>query len=114
MLVMRLIDTTGVAGFVEKAKTFIGQPYDYAFQPDNGALYCSELVYDSYVKADGTHLFQAAPMNFKNADGEFAPYWARLFERLQIPVPQGVLGTNPQAMYGSEALRPVRNSLLPR
>ena len=114
MLVMRLKDTTGVSGYLQKAKSFIGQPYDYEFMPDNGAMYCSELVYESYVRADGTHIFPAAPMNFKNAEGEFAPYWVRLFDRLQLPIPQDVMGTNPQAMYNSEALRPVRNSLPPR
>ena len=111
MLVMRLKDTTGVSGYLQKAKSFIGQPYDYEFMPDNGAMYCSELVYESYVRAAGTHIFPAAPMNFKNAEGEFAPYWVRLFDWLQLPIPQDVMGTNPQAMYSSEALRPVRNSL---
>ena len=34
--VMRLRDTTGVAAAIERARKFIGQPYDYSFRPDNG------------------------------------------------------------------------------
>ena len=111
MLVMRLKDPSHAAEYVENAKAFTGQPYDYSFLPDNGAMYCSELIYESYVKPDGTHIFECYPMNFKNDEGEFSPYWIRLFDRIQTPIPQGVTGTNPQNMYKSDALRPVNNSL---
>ena len=36
--VMRLRDTTGVAAAIERARKFIGQPYDYSFRPDNGKI----------------------------------------------------------------------------
>ena len=105
--VMRLKDNSHAKEYVQKAKSFIGEPYDYAFAPDNGAQYCSELVWDTYIRADGTRIFEATPMNFKNEDGEFDPYWIRLFERLQVPIPQDEPGTCPQEIYASEALRPV-------
>lgn len=84
--------------FVENAKKYLGQPYDVHFLPDNGALYCSELVYNSYVTADGKHLFSEGPMNWKGSDGEVPLYWRQLFGLLGQEVPQDIVGTNPQEM----------------
>lgn len=84
--------------FIDNAKSFCGLPYDQAFLPDNGALYCTELIRDSYRQEDGTYIFPEAPMNFKNAEGEFPPYWEWLFGLLDMPIPQDVAGTNPHDM----------------
>ena len=67
-ILKRLRDTTGVTQFVENAKSYIGEPYDIAFLPDNGAHYCSELVRDAYRRADGSYLFEEKPMNFRNSE----------------------------------------------
>lgn len=107
--VKRLKSCKDASRYVENAKRFIGEPYDVTFLPDNGAKYCSELVRDSYVLEDGSYIFGAAPMNFKDSAGEMPVYWERLFSRLGIPVPQGVLGTNPKAMSEEEVLESVEN-----
>ncbi len=93
--------------FVENAKSFIGQPYDVHFLPDNGAMYCSELVYHSCVTSDGSHLFSEYPMNFLAPDGHMPQYWTQLFALLGQEVPQGVMGTNPQAMSAEPVLKDV-------
>ena len=85
--------------YVMQAKRFIGQPYDQTFLPDNGAMYCSELVRDSYRRPDGTYLFSDKPMNFRAPDGTFPQWWVEHFAALGMPVPQDTLGTNPQDMY---------------
>lgn len=92
---------------IERAKSHIGEPYDYSYLPDNGKMYCSELVYVSYLRADGTPLFTAQPMNFRNADGELPAFWTELFERLGEPVPEGVPGTNPGDMAAEPVLEEV-------
>lgn len=112
--VMRLKDSRGAERFVENAKMYLGLPYDHAFLPGNDAYYCSELVRESYVKEDGTRLFSEAPMNFKDESGEFPAYWSRLFARLGMDVPQGVMGTNPLAMSREDILVPVDISLVPQ
>ena len=96
---------------VGKAKTFCGQPYDLYFLPDNGAMYCSELVRESFLDAAGRPVFDNEPMNFRAADGSMPPYWEWLFGRLGTPVPQGLPGTNPQGMSASPVLKevPVRD-----
>ena len=105
--VMRLKDGSKAEAFVNNAKIYIGQPYDCAFLPDNGAAYCTELVHDSYLSPEGTPLFDNAPMNFLDAEGNLPIYWEKLFAKMGYRVPQGVPGTNPQAMRNSNLLIPV-------
>ena len=109
--VKRLADNARAEEFVRNAKQYLGLPYDVTFLPDNGAYYCTELVYDSYLDEDGKPLFHAAPMNFRNADGEMPRYWEQLFARIGQSVPQGVPGTNPQAMSEEPTLRSVNAAL---
>lgn len=97
--------------FVQNAKKYLGQPYDVSFLPDNGAMYCSELVYNSYITPDGKHLFSEAPMNFLDKDGNMPPYWTQLFSRIGEQVPQGIPGTNPQKMAAEKTLSPVEADL---
>jgi len=106
-MVKRLRDDAGAEGFVEAAKAYLGQQYDSAFLPDNGASYCTELVYNSYRRPDGSPIFSAAPMNFRDAEGNMPVYWEQLFALLGMPVPQGIDGTNPQAMAAEQVLRDV-------
>ena len=102
--VWRLKDNHDAACCVERAKHWLGEPYDEYFKPTNGRHYCTELVYDSFLDAKGAPLFETVPMNFKNKEGEMPEYWVKLFARLGEEVPQGVPGTNPQMMRESPNL----------
>lgn len=102
--VMRLRDTTGLAASVARARNCIGQPYDYAYGCDNGKMYCSELVWESYRRRDGSRIFSARPMNFRAADGTMPAFWTELFDRLGEPIPEGEPGTNPNDMSRDTAL----------
>ena len=103
--VMRLKDNGDAARHVEQCKALLGEEYDLYFLPANGRHYCTELVYDCYLKRDGSHIFDSEPMNFKNSEGEMPDYWTWLFGELGQSVPQGVPGTNPQGMFNSSALK---------
>lgn len=102
--IMRLADTSLVRGALSAAASFIGEGYDGEFLPDNGLHYCSELVRDCFLDADGGYVFDSAPMNFKAADGSYPEFWVHHFALLGMDIPQGVLGTNPQDMSSSSAL----------
>ena len=107
MDIMRLSDNSNAAKYVENAKQFTGRGYDLYFLPDNDEQYCSELVRNSYIDEKGEHLFSEAPMNFKADDGTFPPYWVWLFEQIGQPIPQGLPGTNPNAMSKEKCLKKV-------
>ena len=92
------------ADVISRAKRFLWKPYDDAFLPENDKLYCSELIYECFWK-DGEHLFEAKPMNWRDADGKIPEYWIEHFQKLGVPVPEGVLGTNPTDMAKSPLLR---------
>lgn len=83
---------------IERAKSHLGEEYDYTYLPDNKMMYCSELVYESFVSEDGKHIFESKPMNFYNEDGSLDEFWQNLFGRLEMDVPQNVPGTNPNDM----------------
>ena len=92
------------AAVIKRAHGFLGQLYDNAFLPNNGALYCSELIYECFLDADGKHLFEAHPMNWRNAKGELPAYWVEHFHRIGTNVPEGVMGTNPTDLSHSPLL----------
>lgn len=96
---------------LSRARSYIGQPYDNAFLPDNGALYCSELIYEcflddyNYESGSDRHLFTASPMNWRDTSGKLPKYWVKHFKKLKMPVPEGVMGTNPTDLSQSPLLR---------
>ncbi len=94
-----------VDSVLARARSFIGQPYDNAFLPDNGALYCSELIYECYRSfPKGNHLFEAKPMNWRDTKGKLPRYWKKHFRKLRMKVPEGIPGTNPTDLSRSPLL----------
>ena len=102
---LRAADSATVNRALRRAHERLGLPYDDAFLPANGKLYCSELVWECYVAADdSTHLLGCRPMTFRTAGGELPDYWAEHFAALGMPVPEGVAGTNPNDMARDPAV----------
>ncbi len=105
--IVKRVEGVDAEAAVEKAKEFIGQPYDVYFMQDNGAMYCSELVREAYLDKDGKPVFENEPMNFCAPDGTMPIYWEQLFALIGSEVPQGAPGTNPQRMSQSNILKDV-------
>ena len=78
-----------------RAKSFMGQPYDWWYLPDNEKLYCSELVQICFIDSSGNNIFPTQPMNFRDKDGNIPSFWIDLFKELDMDVPEGIPGTNP-------------------
>lgn len=106
-IIKRLKDNSLAEKHIENAKQFIGCQYDVEFLPDNDNLFCSELVRNSYLKPDGTPLFQEYPMDFQKVDGTFPIYWQQLFQWIQQPIPQGRRGTTPAQMEKESILQTI-------
>ena len=98
--IYRLTVPFDTAAVIARAKSLVEKPYDDAFLPDNDAYYCSELI---EVVFGG--LFPSKPMNWRDADGNLPEYWQKHFEKLGIPVPEDVPGTNPTDLSRSPILK---------
>lgn len=94
-VVKRLSVDFSVETAISNALQHIGEPYDWWYLPDNGKMYCSELIYESYMTKNGERIFHSRPMNFRAPDGTMPEFWINLFEKLGTEVPEGIDGTNP-------------------
>ena len=83
---------------LRNARRYLGLPYDFVFLPDNGAIYCSELVQLSFVDRAGRPIFSTIPMSFHDESGKITPYWTDFYARRALDVPEGKPGTNPNEM----------------
>ena len=98
VVVMRLKEYLQADEAVERAVGHLGEPYDWYYLPNNGRMYCTELIYEAYLDAEGRHIFQSKPMIFRAPDGSMPEFWTDLFERLGSEIPEGISGTNPNDM----------------
>lgn len=94
---------------IEKALKYaqanIGSAYDYVYNESNNAFYCSELVRKSFLAEDGSYLFPAIKMTFKDQQtGHFHPYWVKHFNVHHTPIPEGQPGTNPSQLAQSDVI----------
>jgi hypothetical protein len=99
---LRLAKTT-----VQFAQTKIGIPYDDDFLYNNGKYYCSELVYDVFLIANGGKpFFRLLPMTYKVPGSEhFFTAWEQYFKKKNQAVPEGLPGCNPGSIAQSPKLR---------
>ncbi len=104
VLLGRLKDTTSVVACVEKAKTYLGRPYDFQYMPSDSALYCSELVQLSYFDHAGKAIFPKVPMSFHDHNGQIPPFWTAYYQQWNMVVPEEELGTNPGGISRSDKI----------
>lgn len=102
--VMRLDGKYDTAAFIANAKRHIGEPYDHYFMPDNGRMYCSELVYESYRDENGNPIFTARPMNFRAADGRCPNIGSHCSKHSESRYRKAYPGTNPNDMAREQCL----------
>lgn len=87
---------------LKKAKSMLGKPYNFTYVLSDTAYYCSDFVYHSFEKDS---IFQMDPMTFKNpGEEEFNPGWIEFYKKLNMEIPEGKPGCNPNGMAASEKL----------
>ena len=84
------------------AQSLLGQPYNHSYIIGHEGHYCSEFIYQLFADAG---LFTLEPMTFKQADSDtFHPGWISHYRELQLDIPEGQPGCNPNTMAMSKEL----------
>ncbi len=87
---------------ITKAKTMLGKPYNFTYVLSDSAYYCSDFVYHSFEKDS---IFEMNPMTFKNPGEEnFNQGWIEFYQNLNMEIPEGKPGCNPNGMAASKKL----------
>lgn len=84
----------------------VGVPYDDEYVYDNGSYYCSELIYDAFLFANGGRpFFTLYPMTYKQpGTDDFFPAWTEYYKKLGKRIPEGLPGCNPGGISVSEKI----------
>ena len=91
-----------IPGAISFLKKQIGKEYDNAFIIDNNTYYCSELIYEAFLKDS---IFVLHPMTFLHPNnGDTLQAWKNYYSKLGIEIPQNELGINPGIMSLSEKI----------
>lgn len=98
--------------YISKALAYgidrIGTPYDEIFLWDDTSYYCSELVYKMFSSQDlptDAIPFKTHPMTFNDSTGNPMPSWETYYKTRNQPIPEGVIGTNPNLMASSPHIK---------
>lgn len=113
MLVMRLKKeyTSRIPAAIDFSLKQLGVPYDAEYVYNNGAYYCSELIYDAFLFANGNKpFFTLYPMTYKEpGTNTFFPAWVKYYKAIGKPIPEGLPGCNPGGISKSDKLTVLGN-----
>jgi Permuted papain-like amidase enzyme, YaeF/YiiX, C92 family len=89
----------------------LGVPYDDEYVYNNEAYYCSELIYDAFMFANGGKpFFTLYPMTYKQpGTNEFFPAWVDYYKDINKPIPEGQPGCNPGGISTSDTIEIIGN-----
>lgn len=95
-----------IPGAIKYATASIGIAYDDDFLYNNKKYYCSELIYDAFMQANGNKpVFKLEPMTFKEpGTNKYFPAWIDYYEKLKEPIPEGKPGINPGGISLSDKI----------
>jgi hypothetical protein len=94
------------------AEQFVNTPYDDRFIMNNDSLYCSELIYEAFKKANHhEEIFYLLPMTFKDPETrDFFPAWTEYYKNLHSRIPENEPGINPGVISRSDKLIIIYNN----
>jgi hypothetical protein len=95
---------------ISNARQLIGQPYDDEFLLSNGKWYCSELIYETFKRANNQNdFFELEPMTFIDPKTKtFFPAWVNYYKELKTEIPEGKPGINPGLISRSNKIQIIK------
>lgn len=88
---------------LNKAKSYLGMPYNSSFILSDTSQYCSELIFNAF---EGYDLFSVEPMSFKDPQtGKTDTTWEKYFAERNEDVPEGSLGCNPNGLSKNKKIK---------
>lgn len=96
---------------INNAKTMLGKPYNFSYILNEDSYYCSDFVERAFRDCK---IFELKPMTFINPEtNKTDEYWVAFYSKINIKVPEGKLGCNPNGLANSEKIEKV-TSLKPK
>jgi hypothetical protein len=87
---------------IESARQYLGISYNHSFIHEDHGYYCSEFIYKIFAPDE---IFNLYSMTFKDpVNGEFIPAWVEYYRQLDISIPEGRPGCNPNGIAASDKL----------
>lgn len=93
---------TSIDSILKEANTYIGLPYNFTYLPADSGYYCSQLIATLF---SNQNVFELEPMTFKDPEtGNFNTVWVEHYKKLNIPIPEGLPGCNPNGLAASNKI----------
>ncbi|MCF6515755.1 hypothetical protein GSH19_06300 [Lactobacillus sp. S2-2] len=90
---------------IKNAFKFLGEPYNNTFTQNGNGLYCSELIIKSFANEN---IFKPIKLQF-GKDKETLDSWTKYYEEYNMKIPFNDLGSSPNSLIKSDAIRFVEN-----
>jgi hypothetical protein len=96
-------DQSAIPDAIIQSKTLLGKPYNWSYVLNDSSLYCSDFVERAFRHAG---IFQLEPMTFINPSTKKTDtFWVDFYQKLDMKVPEGQLGCNPNGLAANEHLK---------
>lgn len=90
---------------ISEAKKMSDKPYNFTYILSDTAFYCSDFVYNAFVKDS---IFTMEPMTFKDPKtNQFHATWIEFYKKQNLEIPEGKPGCNPNGMAASKKLEKI-------
>lgn len=92
---------------LKKAHSFLDKPYNFSYILSENSFYCSDFIQRSFASDS---IFKLEPMTFINPETQkIDSVWINYYAEMQLSVPEGFAGCNPNGIASSDKLRFIGN-----
>ncbi|MGS0747960.1 YiiX/YebB-like N1pC/P60 family cysteine hydrolase [Halpernia sp. GG3] len=97
---------SAISDAIITANSMLGKPYNTSYILNENSYYCSDFIERSFQKAN---IFELKPMTFINSKtGKTDLFWKDFYKKLNLEVPEGKLGCNPNGLSQSPKIEKIK------